>query len=111
VEGLQLGIQNAVLVSAFGNKTKRIRVQAMMPIRIDDIVCGGPHFSNIASTFNSCTSWLDFSRMNNNIINFPEQCFTMERDGRVSRHHFAYDNNIRSIGIGDLGPADNSTKT
>jgi hypothetical protein len=38
VEGLELGVQNAVLVSAFGNKTKRIRVQAMMPIRIDDIV-------------------------------------------------------------------------
>jgi hypothetical protein len=49
--------------------------------------------------------------MNNIIINFPEQCFTMERDGKVSRHHFAYDNNIRSIGVGDLGSTDNSTKT
>jgi hypothetical protein len=29
----------------------------------------------------------------------------------MSRHHFAYDNNIRSIGTGDLGPADHSTKT
>jgi hypothetical protein len=47
----------------------------------------------------------------NIIINFPEQCFTMERDGNVSRHHFAYDNNIRSIGIGDNAPAGNSTKT
>jgi hypothetical protein len=49
--------------------------------------------------------------MSDIIINFPEQCFTMEGDGSVSRHHFAYDNNIRAIGIGDLGPADNSTKT
>jgi hypothetical protein len=49
--------------------------------------------------------------MNNIIINFPEQCFTMERDGKVSRYHFAYDSNIQSIGIGDLGPVDNSTKT
>jgi len=49
--------------------------------------------------------------MNSIIINFPEQCFTMERDGKMSRHHFAYDSNVRSIGTGDLGPADNSTKT
>jgi hypothetical protein len=38
VEDLELGVQNAVLVSAFGNKTKRIRVQAMMPVRFDDSV-------------------------------------------------------------------------
>jgi len=35
----------------------------------------------------------------------------MKRDGKVSRHHFAYDNNVRSIDIGDLGPTHNSTKT
>ena len=29
----------------------------------------------------------------------------------MSRHHFAYDNNIRSICVGDLGSKDNSTKT
>ena len=47
---------------------------------------------------------VDFCRMNNVIINFPEQCFTMERDGKVSRHQFVYANNVRSIGTGDLGP-------
>jgi len=51
---------------------------------------------------------VDFCRMN--IINFPEQCFTMQRDGIVSRHHFAYDDNIRSISIRDLNPADHSKK-
>ena len=49
--------------------------------------------------------------MNNVIINFPEQCFTMKRDGKVSRHHVAYDNNVRSMDIGDLGPTHNNTKT
>jgi len=49
--------------------------------------------------------------VNNIIINFPEQCFTMEKDGTVSSQNFAYDNNIRPIGIGDLGPTVNSTKT
>ena len=49
--------------------------------------------------------------MNNVIINFPEQYFTMEEDGKVSRHHFAYDNNFRSIDKGDLNPANQSTKT
>jgi hypothetical protein len=32
VEVLEIKVQNAVLDSAFGNKTKRIRVQAMMSI-------------------------------------------------------------------------------
>ena len=31
-------MQNAVLVSGFRNKSKRVRVQAMKPIPIDDIV-------------------------------------------------------------------------
>jgi hypothetical protein len=110
VEGLELGVQNAVLVSAFGNKTKRIRMQAMMPIRIDDIVVD--HIFLISpQLLTPALLGVDFCRMSSIIINFPEQCFTMERDGNVSRHYFAYDNNIRSIGTGDLGPADHSTKT
>ena len=38
MEGLELGAQNAVLVSAFGNKTKRIRLQTLVQICIDNIV-------------------------------------------------------------------------
>jgi hypothetical protein len=109
VEGLELGVQNAVLLSAFGNKTKRIRVQAMMPICIDSIVVD--HIFLISpQLLTQALLGVDFCRMNNIIINFPGQCFQW-RDGNVSRHHFVYDNNIRSIGIGDLGSAGNSTKT
>jgi hypothetical protein len=32
-------------------------------------------------------------------------------DGKVSRHHFAYYNNVRYIFKGDLGQTHNSTKT
>ena len=110
VEGLELVVQNAIIVSAFGNKTKRIRVKAMMPIRIDDIVVD--HIFLISpQLLTQALLRVDFCQMNNIIINFPEQRFTMERVSNVSRHHFAYDNNIRYIGIGVLGPADNSTKT
>jgi len=88
VEGLELGVQNAVLVSAFGNKSKRIRVQAMMPICIDDIVMD--HIFLISpQLLTQALLGADFCRMNNIIINFPEQYFTVERDGKVSRHHFA----------------------
>jgi hypothetical protein len=110
VETLELGVQNAVLVSAFENKTRCIRAQAMLPIRIADIVVD--HIFLISpQLLTQALLGVDFCQMNNIIINFPAQCFTMERDGKVSRHHFAYDNNIRSIGIGDLGSTDNSTKT
>jgi hypothetical protein len=54
---------------------------------------------------------VDFCRVNSIIMNFPEHCLIMERDGIVSRHHFKYDNNIRSKGISDLGPTDNCTET
>ena len=109
MEGLELGVQNAVLVSAFGNKSKRIRVQAMMTICTDDIVID--HIFLVSpQLLTQALLGVDFCRMTNIIINFPEQYFTMERDGKVSRHHFAYDD-IRSTGIGDLGQADHRTKT
>jgi len=81
----------------------------MLPIRIGDIVVD--HIFLIAPQFlTQALLGVDFCRMNI-IINLPEQCFTMEKNGTVSRNHFAYDNNIRPIGIGDLGPTENSTKT
>ena len=49
---------------------------------------------------------VDFCQMNNVIVNFPEHCFTKKRDGKVSRHHFAYDNNVRCIDTVDINPAD-----
>jgi hypothetical protein len=79
VEGLELAVQNAVLVSAFGNKTKRIRIQAMMPIRINDIVVD--HIFLISpQLLTQALLGMDFCQMNNVIINFPEQWFAMERD-------------------------------
>ena len=110
MEGLELGVQNAVLISAFGCKSKRIRVQAMMPIYIDDIVVD--HIFLISpQILTQALLGVEFCRMNNIIINFPVQYFTMERDGKVSRHHFANDNNIQFIDISDLDPADHSTTT
>jgi hypothetical protein len=84
----------------------------MMPVCIDGIVVD--HIFLISpQLLTQAVLGVDFCRMNNIItcINFPEQCFTMERDGKVSRHHFAYDNNIRSIGIGELGSGGHSTNT
>ena len=44
-------------------------------------------------------------------MNFTEQCLITERDGIVSKHHFKYDNNIRSICISDPSPTENCTET
>ena len=72
--------------------------------------CGGPHFLISTQILTQALLGVDFCRMNV-IINFPEQYFPMESDGKVSRHHFAYDNNIRPKDKGDLDPGDQSTKT
>ena len=93
VESLELGLQNALLVFAYGNKTGRIRVQGMMQIHIDDMVLDYI-FLILPQLLTQAPLGIDFCRMNNIIINFPEPCFTMERDGKVSRHQFAYAYNV-----------------
>ena len=109
VKGLELGVQNAVLVSAFGSKTKRIRMQAMLPICIDDIVLD--HIFLISpQLLTQALLGVDFCRQNNIVIDFPEQCLTMERDGKVSKHYLAYDDNVRPRSTGNPGPADRDTK-
>ena len=109
LESLQLGVQSAALASAFGNKTKSNRANAKMQIRVDEIVLGDI-FLISPQLLTQTLLGVDVCRMNNVIINFTVLCFAMERDGKVSRHHFAYDNDIRSTGVGDLDNADHSTK-
>jgi hypothetical protein len=85
-------------------------MQTIMPIRTDNTIVD--HIFLISPQLLTQTLLgVDFCGIKTVIINFPEQCFTMERDGKVSRHHFAYNNNVRSINTSNLGPADRSTKT
>jgi len=85
VETLELELRNAVLVIAFGNKTKRIRVQEMMQIRTDGMVLDHI-FLILPKLLTQALLGVDFCRMNDVITNFPGQYFTMERDGNVSGH-------------------------
>lgn len=55
METLELGLRNAGLVIAFGNKTKRIGVQEMMQIRTDGMVLD--HIFKFYLNFNSGTPW------------------------------------------------------
>jgi hypothetical protein len=110
VKGLELGMQNAVLVSAFGSKTKRIRMQAMLPIWIGNILLD--HIFLISpQLLDQALPGVDFCRRNNIVIDFPEQCLTMERDGKVSRHYLAYDNNVRPRSTSDPSPGDRDPNT
>jgi hypothetical protein len=82
MEILELGVQNAVLVSAFENKIKRIRFWAMKEIRIDDNDLDHI-FLMSHQLITDAPLCVDFCRMNCVIIKFPEQCFTMETDGKI----------------------------
>jgi len=54
----------------------------MKQIRIDDTVLD--HIFLIShQLITDAPLCVDFCRMNCVIINFPEQCFTMERDGKI----------------------------
>jgi hypothetical protein len=73
VKSLELGVQNAVLVSAIGSKTKRIRTQAMLPLCIDGIVLD--HIFLISPLLlTQALLGVDFCRLNNIVIDFPKQC-------------------------------------
>ena len=110
MKGLELGVQNAVLVSAFGSKTIRLRMQAMLPICIDDIVLD--HIFLISPQLSTQALYgVDFCRLNNIVIDFPEQCLTMERYDKVSKHYLAHDDNVRPRSTGNPGPADRDTQT
>ena len=85
METLELELRNAILVIAFGNKTKRIRVQEMMQIRTDGMVLDHI-FLILPKLLTQALLGVDFCRMNDVITNFPGQYFTMERDGNVSGH-------------------------
>jgi len=85
LESLELGVQGAVLVSAFENKTKSIRGKAKMQILVDEIVLNDI-FLISSQLLTQALLYVDFCRMNNLIINFTALCFEMERDGKVSRY-------------------------
>ena len=87
---------------------KRLRLLLMMLIRFDDSVLDYI-FLTSPQLLTQALLGVDFCRMSKVIINFPEKCFSMERDRKVSRYQSAYDNNVRSIG--DLGLTDHSPKT
>jgi hypothetical protein len=106
VKGLGLGVQIAVLVSAFGSKTKRIRTLAMLPICIDNIVLDHI-FLTSPQLLSQALLGADFCRLNNIVIDFPEECLTM--DGKVSKHYLAYDDNVRPKTTSNPGPADRNT--
>jgi hypothetical protein len=108
VKSLELGVQNAVLVSSFGNKSKRIPMQAKMPVDIDGMMMD--HIFLISpQLLTQAILGVDFCRRNNIVINFPEQYLTMERDGKVSRHSFMYDKDVQFTSTGNLGQADHSS--
>ena len=69
LESLELGVQSAVLFSAFGNKTESIRVMAMMQIRVDEIVLDDI-FLISPQLLTQALLGVDFCRNNNVIINF-----------------------------------------
>jgi hypothetical protein len=54
----------------------------MKQILIDDIVLDHV-FLMTHQLITQALLGVDFCRMNSVIINFPEQCFTMERDGKI----------------------------
>ncbi|KDR14848.1 hypothetical protein L798_11488 [Zootermopsis nevadensis] len=108
---LRIPVVNGVLISAWGSRTKMIRKQALIPIKIDDQM--------YEQVFMVAPQLLAHAILEANILNdfqvvvdFKEKCFSTKQDGKRSRHSFIYkdtsgggDGN-RPIASSDLATSD-----
>jgi hypothetical protein len=76
----EIGINNAVLITAFGNRTKRLTKQVYLEFAIEQDVFENVFLVSpqlIGSVINGC----DFARDCGLIIDFSNECITYKWDG------------------------------
>jgi hypothetical protein len=76
----EISVQNTVLVTAFGNRTKRVRKQVYLEFTIGDDVFEGV-FLISPQLINSVLIGCDFATDYKVTIDFDNRCFAYERDG------------------------------
>jgi hypothetical protein len=96
----QLPVVNAALINAFGNRTKRIKRQALIEFQID-----GVSFEQMFMIASNLVLYAilgrDFLKENNVVINLTEGSFKTRRDGLNYERKFFYDSLPKNkVGVG-----------
>ena len=81
------------MVSAFGNRTQRIKKEEMLEIKIQEDVSDHV-FLISAQLVVPLILWVDYLLSGNVVMNFKEAYFTSERDGIIHKHQFICEEEI-----------------
>ena len=87
MRNLELPVQNMQLVSAFNDRARKVKTQAMLSlkfgeVRVDQIFLIAPRLMT------QLLIGVDFCVANKVTISFPEKCFTMNVNNEVTKHLF-----------------------
>ena len=87
MRNLELPVQNMNLVSAFNDRARKVKKQAMLTLKfgevsVDQIFLIAPRLMT------QIVLGVDFCFANKVTISFPDKCFTMDVSNEVSKHMF-----------------------
>jgi hypothetical protein len=91
MRNLELPVQNMKLVSAFNDRARKVKTQAMLTLKfgeasVDQIFLIAPRLMT------QVLIGVDFCVANNVTISFPDKCFTMGVNSEVTKHMFLQGN-------------------
>jgi hypothetical protein len=100
MKNLELPVQNMSLVSAFSDKARKVRTQAMLTLKIgeetvDQIFLIAPRL------ITQVLIGVDFCVRNKVIISFPDNCFTMKVKNELTKHMFLQGSEDLASSLGD----------
>ena len=89
MRNLELPVQNMKLVSAFNDRARKVKTQALLTlkfgkVKIDQIFLIAPRLMT------QVLIGVDFCVANKVTINFPDKCFTMDINNEVTKHMFLH---------------------
>jgi len=89
MRNLELPVQNMKLVSAFNDRARKVKTQALLTlkfgeVRVDQIFLIAPRLMT------QVLIGVDFCVANKVTINFPDKCFTMDINNEVTKHMFLH---------------------
>jgi hypothetical protein len=87
MRNLELPVQNMKLVSAFSDRARKVKTQAMLTlkfgeVKVDQIFLIAPRLMT------QVLIGVDFCVPNKVTISFPDKCFTMDVNNEVTKHIF-----------------------
>jgi len=87
MRNLELPVQNMKLVSAFSDKARKVKTQAMLTlkfgeVKVDQIFLIAPRLMT------QILIGVDFCVTNKVTISFPDKCFTLDVNNEVTKHMF-----------------------